>query len=72
MRLISPLISGILRVLKKLLKYFNSTTILAAFAPSFPVEPVISCFYLNETLLPVNYQDRQLQVNLVYLSNIVK
>ena len=53
MRLISPLISGILRVLKKLLKYFNSTTILAAFAPSFPVEPVISCFYLNETLLPV-------------------
>ena len=53
MRLISPLISGILRVLKKLLKYFNSTTILAAFVPSIPVEPVISCFYLNETLLPV-------------------
>ena len=53
MRLISLLISGILRVLKKLLKYFNSTTILAAFVPSFPVEPVISCFYLNETLLPV-------------------
>ena len=36
---------------KKLLKYFNGTIILTASIPSSPVEPVIFCLNLNETLL---------------------
>ena len=52
MRLTSQLINDISRVLQKLLKYFKGTIILAAFVPLFPVEPVIFCSYLNESLLP--------------------
>ena len=52
MRIISKLIHGTSRVLKKLLKYFNSTIILTAFLPSSPVEPVIFYLNLNDTLLP--------------------
>ena len=40
-RLISQLIKGILRVLEKLLRYFNVTIILTPFVPSFPDCPVI-------------------------------
>ena len=46
MRLISQLVNGILRVLQKLVKYFNGTSILTAFVPSFPVEPVIVFVYI--------------------------
>ena len=52
MRIISQLINCILRVLQKLLKYFNGTIILTAFVPLFPIEPVISCLYFNEAQLP--------------------
>ena len=52
MRLISQLINGILRVLQKLLKYFNVTFIWTAFISSFPIEPVIFCLNLNKALLP--------------------
>ena len=49
-RLNSQLINGISRTLQKLLKYFNGTIILTAFAIPFPVEPVIFCLNLNEAL----------------------
>ena len=52
MRIISELINCILRVLQKLLKYFNGTIILTSFVPLFPIEPVISCLYYNEVQLP--------------------
>ena len=52
MRLISQLINYILRVLQKLLKYFNGTIIWKAFFVSYPGEPVIFCLHLNEALLP--------------------
>ena len=48
-RLISQLINGILRVLQKLLKYFNGTTILASFTlPSVWAFPVILILDLND------------------------
>ena len=52
MRSISQLINSISRVLQKLPEYFNGNIIWRAFAPSFPVEPVIFCLILNEGLLP--------------------
>ena len=52
MILISQLINGISRFLQKLLKYFNGAIILTFFVPLFPVEPVIFCLNLNETLFP--------------------
>ena len=52
MRLISQLINGISKVLRKLLNYFNGTIMLSAFVPSFSVEPVNFSLILNEVLLP--------------------
>ena len=49
-RLISQLINGIVRVLQKLLKYFNHTLILTFFVPSFSVLPIF-VLNLNEALL---------------------
>ena len=50
MRLISKLISGISRVLQKLLKYFNGTAMLTFFAlPSAGVFPVIFILDLNDS-----------------------
>ena len=49
-RLISQLIDGISKVLKKLLKYFNDNFILTSFVPKSSVWPVVSCLNLNETL----------------------
>ena len=51
MRLISQLIKDISRVLQKLLKYFNGTTISTFFVPPAAVLPVIFCLNLNEALL---------------------
>ena len=50
-RLISKLINGISRVLKKLLGYFNSTHILVFFVPSFSALPNIFFIYLYERLV---------------------
>ena len=53
-RLISQIINGIWRVLKKLLKHLNGTLILTFFVPSFPVLPAIFALLkqnLNEPLL---------------------
>ena len=52
MKLISQLINGISRVLRKLLNYFNGTIISTFFVSSSPVEAVIFCLYVNEALLP--------------------
>ena len=50
MRLISKLISGISRVLQKLLKYFNGTAMLTFFVlPSAGVFPVIFILDLNDS-----------------------
>ena len=50
MRLISQLIKGISRVLQKLLKYFNGTTILTSFVlPVAGVFPVILILNLNDS-----------------------
>ena len=52
MRLISQLIKGSSGVLRKLLKYFNGTTISTSFIPfTLPVLPNVSCLNLNEALL---------------------
>ena len=49
-RLISQLIKGILRVLQKLLKYFNSTAILTSFVlPTAGVFPFIFTLDLNDS-----------------------
>ena len=48
MRLFSQLIKGILRVLQKLLKYFNGTIISTSFVPPSVVLRVIFCLNLNE------------------------
>ena len=53
MRLISQLIKGISRVLQKLLKYFDYTTILTSFVLlAARVFPVIFSLDLNDALLP--------------------
>ena len=53
MKLISQLISDILRVLQKLIKYFNDTVTSASFVlPAAGVFPVIFTLDLNEKLLP--------------------
>ena len=50
MRLISQLINGLLRVLQKLLKYFNGTAILISFVfPVAGVFAVILILYLNDS-----------------------
>ena len=49
--LVLQLISGISRVLQKLLRYFNDTVILTCFSPSLPVSPVLICLDLNNTIL---------------------
>ena len=51
MRLVSQLIKGTSRVLEKLLKYFNCTTISRFFLPSSSTTPVIILLYLNYALL---------------------
>ena len=51
MKLISQLINGITRVLQKSFNFFNGTIILTIFVKLFPVEPVIFCLNLNESLL---------------------
>ena len=48
MRLISQLINDISRVLQKLLKYFNGTTISTSFVPSAPVSPAVFCCNAKE------------------------
>ena len=52
MRLISQLFNGISSVFQKIVIYFNGTIILAAFVPSFPLEPVIFYLKLSKVLLP--------------------
>ena len=51
MRLISQLLNGFSRVLRKLRKYSSGTIVLTAFVPLYPVKPVIFCLYLNEAML---------------------
>ena len=51
MGLISQLIKGISRVLRKLLKYVNGIIISKTFVPAAAVLPVIFCLNLNEELL---------------------
>ena len=53
-RLILQLINGTLRVLQKLLKYFNGTLILTFFVSSFPVLPAIFVLNLNEPPLSLS------------------
>ena len=48
MILISQLIDDILKVIQKLLKYFNGAIIWTTFVSLFPVEPVIFCFSLAQ------------------------
>ena len=51
-RLISQLINGFLRVLQKLLKYYNGAIRSTFFVPLFFVLLVIFSLNLNEALLP--------------------
>ena len=52
MRLILQLIKGILRVLQKVLKYFNETIISTFSVPPATVLPVIFCLNLMKALFP--------------------
>ena len=43
---------NVVRVLQKLLKYFNGTFASTSFVSQSPVSPVLFCLKLNKVLLP--------------------
>ena len=67
MRLISQLINGFLRVLQKLVIYFNGTITWTAFVPTSLVEHIIFCLNLKKHYYQENQHECQHQSKLVHL-----